>query len=618
MGDYAATIAGMTVPGGSGWRDGLLSLDQVIRLTRDEGFQAKEAEWMRKRSILDIEKLRAQYSKLDPGIISSSIVQSIAEDRVFIGLEADLAMRESFLRDLDMGDINRAFRDSWDMENLAYYLGGEVVVKGGPDEIIDDVKRHRKGGISYITMQPELEKTIELHDWGPVGEVVDRETVPEFDATLLRFSNGVRLNFVESQQEPSVVQAIIRVGGGLLDLKGNRMAIRDLALDTVLGSGTTHYQAEDIGSVISSTMLNFSFDLEDHDAFTFRGTFGSEDLDTFLSIVTEFLYKPRFSRAVFDSVLMGAMMKRQGSAMGLQDGFRKLDNHLYRTDARFAWGGPMDYATLGVSDVRKWLQKPLSEGYVEASIVGDIPEELVVESFAKTLGSLAEREPKKKKKFVRPVSVAAKPGLQRIEFVGEDFQAAAVGVWPIDAKLSLSDRANLSILNRILGTRIRSEIREDLGLAYSPQTEFKPYPEYPKFALVRAMVDCSPDEAEGIARKVEQIAAEMAKEGVSQAEFDGALEPFAGHVRQEFKKNAFLINSVLKRAQEKPRSLEEAIEMKADLLKEINLEQVEAFAKTVFAADNTRTAVIVPKQFVGVFQIEEGGSAGEEVLGRGL
>ena len=58
--------------------------------------------------------------------------------------------------------------------------------------------------------------------------------------------------------------------------------------------------------------------------------------------------------------------------------------------------------------------------------------------------------------------------------------------------------------------------------------------------------------------------------------------------------------------------------MKADLLEHVNLEQVEAFAKTVLAEDNTRTAAIVPKPFVGVFQIEEGGSAGEEVLGRGL
>ena len=546
------------------------------------------------------------------------MVGSIVEERVFIGLEADLAMREDFLRDLNMEDVNRAFRESWDMDNLAYYLGGEVAVKGGPDEIINDVKRHRKGGISYITMQPKLEKTIELHDWGPVGEVVERKTVPEFDATLMRFSNGVRLNFVESQQEPSMVQAVVRVGGGLFDLKGNRMAIRDFALDTVLGSGTTHYQAEDIGSVVSSTMLDFSFNLEDHDAFTFRGAFGSENLDTFLAIVTEFLYKPRFSRTVFNSVLMGAVMARQGSAMGLQDGFRRLDNHLYRTDARFAWGGPMDYATLGVSDVRKWLEGPLTEGYVEATIVGDIPEELVVESFSRTLGSLAERASKKKTGIVRPVSIAAKPGFQRVEFVGEAYQAVAVGIWPIDAKLSLSDRANLNVLSRILGTRIRSEIREDLGLAYSPRTEFKPYPEYPKFALIRAMVDCSPDEAEGIARKVERIAVEMAEEGVSQAEFDGALEPFAGHVRQELNKNTFLINSVLMRAQEKPGSLEEAIEMKADLLEEINLEQVEAFAKTVLGADNTRTAAIVPKPFVGVFQIEEGGSAGEEVLGRGL
>jgi zinc protease len=613
---YTASMAGLTVPGGPGWRDGLLSLDQVIRLTKEEGFQAKEAEWMRKRRILEIERLRAQFAKLDPGVISASIVRSIVEGRVFTGLEADLAMSERFLRELDIEDINRAFRGSWDMDNLAYHLGGEVAVKGGPVEIVDDIKRHRKGGISYITMQAELEKPFELKNWGPVGEVVERETVPEFNTTMMRFSNGVRLNFVESQEELSVIRAVVRVGGGLFDLKGNRMAIRDFALETVLRSGTAHYQAEDIGSVVSSALLEFSFDLVDHDAFTFRGAFGSEELETFLGIVTEFLFEPRFSRTIFSSAMMGAVRNRQGSATGLQDGFRKLDNHLYRTDARFAWGGPMDYASLGVSDVRRWLQEPLSSGYVEASIIGDIPEELAVESFAKTLGSLQKRAPKKEKGFVRPVSIAAKPGFQRIEFVGEEHQAAAVGIWPVYEKLSLSDRANLNVLSRILKIRIRSEIREDLGLAYSPQTDFEAYPEYPNFAVIRAAIDCSPDDAESITRKIERIAAEMSDEGISRAEFEGALEPFVGHVRQELITNAFLLDTVLKRAQEDPKSLDEAKEMKTGLEEMISLEEVERFAKSVLAVENTRLVAIKPKPFVGVFQIEEGGSAGEEVLGR--
>jgi len=616
MNGLTASIAGLTVPGGMGWRDGLLSLDQVIRLTREEGFQVKEVEWMRKRSLLDVEKQRAHFSKLDPGVISSSIVNSIVEDTVFIGPEAELAMREGFLRELSPGSINRAFRESWDMDNLAYHLGGEVAVKGGAAQIIEDIKRHRKGGISYVTIQPELEKPFKLYDWGPTGEVVERKEVPEFDATLMRFSNGVHLNFVESRQEPSMIRAVVRVGGGLFDLKGNRMAIRDFALETVLRSGTAHYQAGEIGSVVDSAMLEFSFDLADHDAFTFRGVFGSEELDTFLGIVTEFLYKPRFSRTVFNSVVMGAVRNRQGSAMGLQDGFRRLDNHLYRTDARFAWGGPMDYASIGVSDVRKWLQKPLRSGYVEATIVGDLPEDLAVESVARTLGSLAPRAPEKKTGFVRPVTIAAKPGFQRIEFVGEGYQAAAVGIWPVAEKLTRSDRANLNILTRILEIRIRSEIREDLGLAYSPQTEFQPYPEYPEFALIRAFIDCSPEDARNIARRVERIAVGMAEEGISQAEFKGALGPFVGHVRQELVKNSFLLNTVLKRAQENPRSLEEAIAMKSGLVEMIRLEEVERFARKVFAAENTRTAAIVPKPFVGVFQIEEGGSAGEEVLGR--
>jgi zinc protease len=310
------------------------------------------------------------------------------------------------------------------------------------------------------------------------------------------------------------------------------------------------------------------------------------------------------------------MQARQGSSLGLQDGFRKLDNHLYRTDARFVWGDPMDYATLGVSDVRNWVEQPLTKGYVEVTIVGDIPEELAVESMAKTLGELSKRAAKKKTGFVRPVSMAANPGFQRVEFVGEDHQAVAVGIWPVAGKITLQDRANLNVLSRILQVRISREVREDLGLAYSPSSEFIAYPEYESFSLIQATVDCSPEDAEAIARKVERIADEISTGGVTQEEFDGAIEPFIGHMRQAFSNNGFLVDQVLMRAQEDPETLDEAIRLKKELPEMLSLEEVNRFAAKVMGEKNTRTVAIVPKPFVGVFQIDSGGSAGADVIGR--
>jgi len=276
----------------------------------------------------------------------------------------------------------------------------------------------------------------------------------------------------------------------------------------------------------------------------------------------------------------------------------------------------MDYGTLAVSDVRKWVEKPLSQGYVEVSLVGDIPEKMAVASVARTLGSLPERAEKKKTGFVRPVTIVARPGFQRVEFVGEVHQAAAVGIWPIEDKLSFEEEVNLSVLKKILEVRIRNEVREDLGLAYAPQSEYRKYPEYKEFALIQAMVDCSPDNAQAIAYMIEQIAATLAENGVSQDEFEGALEPYVGHVRQALVTNEFLLNAVLLRAQEKPASVEKAVALKAGLDNVINREEVERLGAKYLAVGNTRTVAIVPKPFVGVFQIEDGGSAGEAVIGR--
>jgi zinc protease len=333
-------------------------------------------------------------------------------------------------------------------------------------------------------------------------------------------------------------------------------------------------------------------------------------------LVTEFLFRPKFSRAVFNGELMGAIQARQSAALGLQDGFMKLDNHLYRTDARFVWGGPMDYATLAVSDVRNWMETPMSSGYVEVSLVGDIPEQVAADSVARTLGSLPQRAEEKKTGYVRPVTVAARPEFQRVEFVGEAYQAVAVGIWPIEEKLTFEEEVNLSVLNRILEVRIRNEVREEQGLAYAPRSEYRKFPEYKKYAMIQAMVDCSPDNAESIAKTIERIGTTLAEEGVTQEEFEGAVEPYVGHVRQALVTNSFLLGGVLVTAQEKPESLEKAIALKSGLDDVIRREEVERLGKKILARDNTRTVAIVPKPFVGVFQIEEGGSAGEAVIGR--
>jgi zinc protease len=383
--NHVVSSASITIGGGD-WRHGILSLDQVLRYTEKNGFREKDIEWVRKRMLTDVRRNLSLYPTLDPAIISGDLVKSIVEDKVFIGLDRELKLRDKVLRELTPKSVHRAFSDNWDLNNLAFHLAGEVSIKGGLKTVMKEVKRYRSEQLSYSPLQERLDVAFEPVDWGEKGVIKETKRIPEFDAMLSRFENNVRLNFIHSDQEPGIVRAIVRVGDGLFELPEDRIGLREFGLNTVLGSGTSHYRAEEIQSILSVSMQGFSFDVKDHDSFSFRGGFSSYELNTFLGIVTDFLYWPIFTKAAHQSAKMSSAMARMGGASGIGGGLQMLDNYLYRDDARFAWGGPRDYGSLRVSAVENWLRKPLTRGYVEISLIGDISEEEAIDSVARTLG----------------------------------------------------------------------------------------------------------------------------------------------------------------------------------------------------------------------------------------
>src|SRR5690606_31422412 len=152
-------------------------------------------------------------------------------------------------------------------------------------------------------------------------------------------------------------------GSGLLDMPGNEPALKEFGLQTLFASGTTHYRAEELRQIIGDQFLNFDFDVADYDAFAFRGTTRREELSSFLGLVTEFLYRPKFGTYVHRNEKRKAAMSRASNSMGMQEGMRELTDYLFEGDARFTWGTVVDYLGLSSVDVRRWLGEPLSSGY---------------------------------------------------------------------------------------------------------------------------------------------------------------------------------------------------------------------------------------------------------------
>lgn len=602
--EHDTALASLVV-GGASWRDGVQSIDRIIRMTLKDGFFKSEIEWLKKRELSRTRKLRTFYSKLDPAKITDSIIESVVQDRIYIGMPKELEWHEGFLKEINNKTIHRAFRECWNLDQMAFHISGEVDIHESTKEIKNAIASSREEEPNLYLNQYLFELEYEPTLWGNPGTVVESSTIPEFQAHLMRFHNNVRFNFVETKNEPGQLRAIVRIGGGLFDQEENMPGLREFGPQAFLGSGIQRYELSDVQGFISSSMLQFSFDVNDHDAFTFRGVLGSEDLDLFLGIVTDYLRNSKVHRSSYWDAMVGNLVHRKQSAVGIPDGYRAFQNILYGNDGRLSWGDMRDYTSIGVSDVRDWIEEPLRNGYIEISIIGDISISEATQRVASTLGTLNNRRSSKlHPKPKHPIAVVSPAGYRRVEFVGEKHQAGVIGFWHYDKKIDLMDKVALEILARVIKARMWESLREDLGLSYSPTANFSSYDEYSDFSTIEASLDCSPADAPHIAEEILKISTNLFHYGVSQEEVDGALRPFKVKMRQALRSNEYLINNLLKRAQERSDLTHELVDLKKGKFNQVSAEIVNKLARKIFIPENSRTAAIIPKPFIGIFQIE--------------
>jgi zinc protease len=600
LGNGVAT-ASMGVPARE-WSQGVLSLDQMVRLTLERGLDRGDVETLRRRQLKMATHMLAQLPTLDPATLCESLTDSITAHTVFEGFNQRFTWMKDWLEHFTPEAAQHVFRTLWSPNTMAFHVSGGVDMELTGEKVLQEIQKARRTGISHVMPRQRKETPFTLPRFATPTPVIESRELASLGIKLMRFGNNVRLNFLPSHQEPGLVHAVVRVGSGLLEMPGNKPALKEFGLNTLLASGAVHFPPDQLNALIEERFLDFGFDVSDRDAFSFRGMMAAEQLETFLGLVADVLHAPKFNSYVHSDQRLQAAIGRASGSVGMQDGLRALTDHLFKGDARFTWGSPLDYMSMSVVDVRRWMEPSLARGYVEVTIVGDVTEEATIGSMSKTLGAL---KPRAEKKITaappKPVAVTADPGFTRIEFVGEQNVGLVVGTWPVTEVLHVRDHAALELLAKILEIRVRGEVREKLGLAYSPSAEFVPYDGFAAFAILRTQIDCAPNDTTRVAPLIMNIGAELADKGVSEGEFMGARGILKGQLKQAFRENSFLVN-VLMRAQERPQETDEIVALHDGLMDQITREDVNKWAAKILLAKNCRSAAIVPKAFVGMFE----------------
>src|SRR5207248_1184861 len=133
--------------------------------------------------------------------------------------------------------------------SMAFQVAGGVDIDLAPGKIVQEVQKYRRDGLAHLMPRTHKDTPFTLPQWGKPTDVVERRELPQLKAKLLRFGNNVRLNFVSSRQEPGLARAVVRVCSGLVNMPGNKPALKEFGLNTLLASGAAHIRPEQLNAL---------------------------------------------------------------------------------------------------------------------------------------------------------------------------------------------------------------------------------------------------------------------------------------------------------------------------------------------------------------------------------
>jgi zinc protease len=383
------------------------------------------------------------------------------------------------------------------------------------------------------------------------------------------------------------------VGNGFITEPAGQRGLHTLATGTFDAGGLGRHSLDDLRRILAGKILGVAFRLEPY-ACVFAGGTRRDDLLLELQLlaakITDPGYRPealRQARKNIEQLYLSFAHTANGPI------FTEVNNLIASGDPRFGFPAQEILLARDLDEVRAWLAPQLAHGAIELSLVGDLDPDAAIAAVAQTLGALPPREPKPALADLRKVAFPGQPFAKEYTIASEIPKGRAIVYWPTTDTIEIKRTRRLDLLASVLKDRLRVKIREELGDAYIYNARSTGFDTFPGYGFFTAAVDVEPAKAAQIADSVIALADDLAQNGVTEDELARAKQPELTAIKESFRKNAYWLDDVLARAQEKPEVLDWARTRLADN-EAITAADLNALAKTYLGRDRASRVIVRP------------------------
>jgi len=550
------------------WRESLSAGEQELRRALLHGFQEAELAELRAERLRGLDEAVERESTAGSRVLLGRILKAAEERYVPMDAETRRSLLAPAISALTVEACHEALRQAWSEGELSINAAGKLDLGADAGETLlaayessrsVDVAASDEIAVAdfaYASTPPdpsERERLIER-----------REPVEDLDFLMLRFQNGVAVNLKRTEFKERQILVSVRLGEGRLSLEPESAALATVA-DIIFNSGGLEAHSEDdLRRLTAGRQAGVSFGI-DEDHFSLSGATTAEDLLLQCELTCAYLEHPGWRKEGLTQLQKQIPMlyeSLQHQHMGPL--LTRFLPEVHSGDQRFGMPPREVLESYGLDDAREWIAPQLKDAPIEVTICGDLELEETIEIAARTFGRLpARRAPRDYPEHRR--APAPRSGVRQTHAIETEVPKSLVAILlPVADGIDPARRHRLNLLNTVVNDRLRVEVRERLGAAYSPRSSVSANTVHPGVGSLMMQAMADPAKVDALIEACLATGDALAKEGVTAGELDRLREPLLRQLRDARRRNGYWMN-VLAEAQQRPESLDEARDLDAAL-----------------------------------------------------
>ncbi len=533
----SANLATLTIHTGvDGWETGLRRAIAEWRRAQRDGFSQAEIDRQLTQDRRGWETARDGAATRRTPSLASGLLGAYGGHSVFKSPQQGFELFEKKISNVSKAAVDAAFRDIFRHGVPLFYAMSPAPIEG-----IEAVYHDAMAAPIPERVEAEPEKTWPYTNFGPPGKVVERKELPDIGATLVTFSNGLRLNIKPTRYRDEEVLSVLTFGHGIAGAAKSVGYREDIMANTLLGGGLTDLSLPEIKRLLADKVIGLSFQMRETD-FALGGNARPRDFDTLLQWMTAQITAPGWRPEAMDQEK--ARLKPWLESLDATIGgawYHYANQVTSNGDPRWKLPTVDQLMAEPQQNVRALLDEPMREGYLELAVVGHIEVERVIEAVGKTLGALPTRKPKDEPPAeAMAVSLSHTGEPIELHHHGRADQAFVETIWPTTDRYTAGKAAlDLNLAGSIISHRLFDQFREKVGASYAPGAGSIMSTGFPSYGYFAASTETPPDKFALFDQMVDDIVADLKEHPASADEFRRALEPVIEGGRNAHQSNGY-------------------------------------------------------------------------------